>query len=132
MKIIIKRFLEWMTVKEKLHNIDAESPLVKERDLWWVSFGENIGSEINGKSKLFSRPGVVIKKLSRGFYLVAPTTSQKKEGTWYVPVKQEGVEIFVCLHQVRSIDYRRLSSRLGVIDEEDFKRIKRAFLKLYK
>lgn len=129
---IIKRFLEWMTVKEKLHNINAEPPLVKERDLWWVSFGENIGSEINGKSKLFSRPGIIIKKLSRGFYLVAPTTSQKKEGSWYVPIRQEGKEIFICLHQVRTIDYRRLSSRLGVVDEEDFKRIKEAFWKLYK
>ena len=77
---IIKRFLEWMAIKEKLHNTDAVPPLVKERDLWWVSFGENVGSEVNGKSKLFSRPGLVIKKLSRGFYLVAPTTSQKKEG----------------------------------------------------
>ena len=44
---IIKRFLEWMTVKEKLHNTDADIPIVKERDLWWVSFGENVGSERN-------------------------------------------------------------------------------------
>lgn len=132
MNAIIKKFLEWMTVKEKLHNTNAEPPLVKERDLWWVSFGENIGSEMNGKSKLFSRPGVVVKKLSRGFYLVAPTTSRKKEGTWYVRIQQEGREIFICLHQVRTIDYRRLSTRLGVVDEEDFKKIKEAFNKLYK
>jgi|SRR3989338_8697509 len=129
---VIKRFLEWMTVKEKLHNTNSKPPLVKERDLWWVSFGENIGSEINGKSKLFSRPGIVIKKLSRGFYLVAPTTSQRKEGSWYAPIRQEGKDIFVCLHQIRTIDYRRLSNRLGVVDEEDFKRVKEAFLKLYK
>lgn len=129
---IIKRFLEWMTVKEKLHNSDAKPPLVKERDLWWVSFGENVGSEINGKSKLFSRPGVIIKKLSRGFYLVTPTTSQKKEGSWYVPIRQEGKEIFVCLHQIRTIDYRRLSSKMGQIDTNDFKKIKIAFASLYK
>lgn len=129
---MLKRFLEWIGVKEKLHNMVAESPLVKERDLWWISFGENIGSEIHGKGRLFSRPGLVIKKLSRGFYLVAPTTSQKKPGTWYVPVKQEGKEMFACLHQVRTIDYRRLSSRLGILDEEDFKRVKEAFWRLYK
>lgn len=132
MRAIIKQFLEWIMVKEKLHNIDAEPPLVKERDLWWISFGENVGSEMNGKSKLFSRPGIVIKKLSRGFYLVAPTTSQKKEGTWYVPMRQEGRDMFVCLHQMRTIDYRRLSTRLGVADEEDFRRVKEAFHRLYK
>lgn len=129
---IIKRFLEWMTVKEKLHNSKAELPLVKERDLWWVSFGENVGSEINGKSRLFSRPGIIIKKLSRGLFLVVPTTSQKKEGSWYVEIKQEEKFMYVCLHQIRTIDSRRLSSKMGQIDTNDFKKIKTAFAKLYK
>ena len=129
---MLKRFLEWIKLKEKFHNSNAEPPMVKERDLWWISFGENIGSEVNGKSKLFSRPGVVIKKLSRGFYLVAPTTSQKKEGSWYVEIKQEEKYMYICLHQIRVIDYRRLSSILGQVDTNDFKRIKEAFLNLYK
>ncbi len=129
---LIKRFLEWIGLKEKLNNIDSLPPLVKERDLWWVSFGENIGSEINGKNRLFSRPGIILKKLSRGFYLVAPTTSQKKEGSWYVEMKHESRIMYVCLHQIRAIDYRRLSSRLGQVDTNDFERVKMAFLKLYK
>ena len=129
---MLKRFLEWIGLKEKLHNKAHTPPLVKERDLWWVSFGENVGSEMNGKSNLFSRPGLVIKKLSRSFYLVAPTTSQRKTGTWYVPIKQEGRDMFVCLHQVRTADYRRLFSRMGAVDEADFHRVKESFVKLYK
>ena len=129
---MIKKFLEWIKLKEKLHNVQKEPPLVKERDLWWISFGENVGSEINGKSVLFSRPGIVIKKLSRGFYLVAPTTTKKKEGSWYVEITQERKFMYVCLHQIRVIDYRRLSSRLGQIDGSDFEKIKTAFLQLYK
>lgn len=129
---MFKRFLEWFGLKEKLHNIKSLPPLVKERDLWWVSFGENIGSEINGKSNLFSRPGLILKKLSREFYLVAPTTSQKKIGSWYVEIKQENKAMYVCLHQIRAIDYRRLSSRSGQTDSDDFDKVKTAFLKLYK
>ena len=129
---MIKRFLEWIGLKEKLHNTESDPPLVKERDLWWVSIGENVGSEMNGKSSLFSRPAVVLKKLSRGFFLVAPTTSVKHEGTWYVMMRQEGKMMFVCLHQTRTIDYRRLSTRMGVVDEEDFRKIKDAFWRLYK
>ena len=121
-----------MGLKEKLDTHLSEPPLVKERDLWWISFGENIGSEINGKSKLFSRPGLILKKLSRGFFLVVPTTSQKKEGSWYVEIRQEGKLMCICLHQIRVVDYRRLSTRLGIVDEEDFKRVKQAFRKLYK
>ncbi len=129
---MIKRFLEWIALKEKLHDTHYAPPLVKERDLWWVSFGENVGSEINGKSLLFSRPGIILKKLSREFYLVALTTSQIKQGTWYTQIRQEGKDMFVCLHQVRTIDYRRLSTRLGIVDEEDFGRVKKAFRRLYK
>ena len=119
-------------MKEKLHKNNSEPPLVKERDIWWVSFGENIGSEINGKSRLFSRPGLVLKKLSRSFFLVAPTTSQKREGTWYVPITQEDQTVYVCIHQIRTIDYRRLSSRMGQIDSDDFQRVSDAFWKLYR
>lgn len=128
---MIKRFLEWIALKEKLHHVQKGPPLVKERDLWWVSFGENIGSEMNGKSSFFSRPGIILKKLSREFYLVAPTTSQKKEGSWYVEITQEGKNMYVCLHQIRAIDYRRLSSRLGQVDGNDFEKVKIAFLRLY-
>lgn len=37
--------------------------------------GENVGSEMNGKSDLFSRPALILKKLLASFFLVAPTTS---------------------------------------------------------
>jgi mRNA interferase MazF len=129
---MIKRFLDWIGLKEKLHNVVSKPPLVKERDLWWVSMGENIGSEMNGKSRLFSRPAVVLKKLSRGFFLVAPTTSVQHEGTWYVEITQAGRRTVVCLHQVRVIDYRRLSTRMGQIDSDDFDKVKDAFWRLYK
>jgi len=37
--------------------------------------GENVGSEINGKRDLFSRPVVIYEKLSHGFYFVVATTT---------------------------------------------------------
>jgi mRNA-degrading endonuclease toxin of MazEF toxin-antitoxin module len=128
----MKRFLEWIGLKEKLHEVTAGPPLVRERDLWWVSFGENVGSEMNGKSKLFSRPGLVLKKLSHGFFLVAPTTSKPHTGTWYVKIHFADRDMYVCLHQMRAIDYRRLSTRIGQIDGDDFDRAKNGFWKLYK
>jgi hypothetical protein len=74
---------------------------------------DGIGSEINGKSALFSRPVIIYKKLSHGFYFVIPTTTQKKEGSWFVCVRYQRTDMTVCLHQARAIDHRRLSSRLG-------------------
>ena len=127
----MKRFLEWIGLKEKLHETNHRPPHVSERDMWWASVGENIGSEMNGKSGRFSRPVLILKKLAHGFYLVAPTTTQPRDGTWYVHVRLSDEDEFVCLNQVRTIDYRRLHSKLGQIDTDNFKTVKDGFLRLY-
>ena len=57
----VNRFFEWIGLKEKLHRSDHKPPFVSERDVWWASLGENIGSEVNGKSDRFSRPVLVLR-----------------------------------------------------------------------
>lgn len=127
----MKRFLEWLGVKEYLDSKSYKPPLISEGDIWWASIGENIGYEIQGKSKLFSRPVLIYKKISRNLYFVIPCTSKLKEGSWYVQFEHAGNSSIACLHQARAIDYRRLSSKLGVIEEPDFQRVRDAFCKLY-
>lgn len=129
---IIGKFLDWIKFKMKLDSGTHRPPLVHERDIWWISFGKNVGSEINGKSRLFSRPGIILKKLSSKFYLVAPTTSKDHIGSWYVKITYASRQTYVCLHQVRTIDYRRLSNKIGQIDDIQFNRIKEGFIDLYK
>jgi len=127
-----KEFGRWIQLKEILHFQLNNTPDVHERDLWWASVGENVGSEMNGKSEKFSRPVLIIKKLAVGFYLVAPSTSQEKDGSWYVEIQHKGRPMYICLHQIRTIDCRRLWSRLGQISGPEFKRVKNAFWKLYR
>ena len=122
---MLKRFIEWIGLKERLNKNNPKPPLVKERDIWWISFGENIGSEINGKSDLFSRPGIILKKLSHKFYLVIPTTSQERIGTWYTKIDHNQINTYACLHQIRTIDYRRLSNRIGQLDSNNFLKVKK-------
>ncbi|HEY4520693.1 MAG TPA: type II toxin-antitoxin system PemK/MazF family toxin [Candidatus Paceibacterota bacterium] len=128
----MKRFLEWIGLKEKLHNSTHRPPLVSEREIWWASVGENVGSEIDGKNLLFSRPVIIFRKLAHGFYFVIPTTTQSRAGSWYVNFRQQDKEMTACLHQARAIDHRRLSSKIGTLDDSDFRRIKEGFNKLYK
>ena len=108
--------------KEK-HERQQTPTLVSEREIWWASVGENVGSEVNGKSALFSRPVIIYKKVSHEFYFVIPTTTQKKEGS---------SDMTACLHQSRAIDSRRLSSRLGQLDGDDFENVQSGFGKLSK
>jgi mRNA interferase MazF len=127
----MKRFLEWIGLKEALHSRMHRPPFVSERDLWWVSIGENIGSEMNGKSDRFTRPAFVLKKLAHGFYLIAPTTTKEHTGSWYVRVSLAGLDEYVCLNQIRVVDYRRLYSKLGQLDTDDFDRVKEGFRRLF-
>lgn len=53
--MIAKRFLQWIGLKEKLHEKRHRAPYVSEGEMWWISFGENVGSEINGKSDSYRR-----------------------------------------------------------------------------
>jgi len=127
----MKRFLEWIGLKEILHERAHKPPLVSQGDIWWASIGENIGSEINGKSHQFSRPVIIFKKLAHGFYFVVPTTTQPKTGSWFVQFKQKDRTMYASLHQARAIDYRRLYSKLGSLDETDQSRVREAFQRLY-
>ncbi len=128
----VNRFFEWIGLKQKLHRGTQSPPLVSAGDIWWASIGENVGSEINGKSRLFSRPVIIFKKLAHGFYFVIPTTTKSKVGSWFVPFRQADRRMIASLHQARAIDHRRLSTKLGQLDDNDFEKVREGFWKLYK
>ena len=119
-----KRFEIWIRLKEKLHIIEHRSPFFKENEIWWASLGENIGSEINGKGSLFSRPVLIIKKLSHTTFLGIPMTTRNKEGTWYSKISSGDKTATANLSQIRMFDHRRLSSKLGEISEKEIARVR--------
>ncbi len=129
--LMLKLFKKWIGLKEKIDAHKHEPPFVSQGDIWWAHIGENIGSEMNGKSDQFSRPVIIFKKLSHGFYFIIPTTTQQKTGTWFVPFRQKGKNMIACLHQARAIDHRRLTTKLGTLDDKDAESIKKAFSNLY-
>ena len=131
MKITIKKFLEWIKIKEHLHNNVSTPPLFKEGEIWWCGIGENIGVEINGKSKDFTRPVLIFKKLSREGFMGIPMSTQSKEGSWYVSVKQKNAQAIIILSQMRVFSSNRLHTKLGELDDEDCKAVSAGFAKLY-
>jgi len=120
-----------MAVKEDLDAREHRPPLVSEGDVWWMSVGANVGTELDGKGRLFTRPAIIYKKLARDFYFVIPATTRPREGSWYVPYWHQGRRVFACLHQARSINHRRLSDKMGALDEADFEKVQKGFRELY-
>lgn len=67
-----KDFNGWIKLKTKLHYLGHPID-ISEGDVWWCAAGENIQTEINGKSNRFSRPVLVVKKFGRYSFLGSAT-----------------------------------------------------------
>lgn len=132
MYMFVKRFLEWIGIKQKLDTNDYNPPLVNEGDFWWCAIGENVGVEISGKGQNFTRPVIVLKKFGKlAFFGIPTTTNLKREGTWYAPFKHKGVHEVAMLTQARMFSYKRLDRKMGELNDKDYKKVKEAFCRLF-
>lgn len=132
MNQIIKRFLEWIGLKERLHNQEHQPPMFKEGEIWWCYLGENIGAEVNGKGAQFTRPALIFRKYDRFSFFAIPLTTKNKTGTWFYSFTHGGKLQTAQLAQGRVVSYKRLKERMGKIDSADYKRIREAFFALHK
>lgn len=122
----------WFPIKETKHNTKSSKiPKIKDGDIWWVAVGENVGVEINGKSKYFSRPVLIFKKLNHLGFLGIPLSTKEHNGLWYVNFRFQGKEICAALSQAKVFSTARLYNRLGQIAEDDMEKLKEGFRKLY-
>src|SRR3989344_7364268 len=123
MNAIIKRFLEWVGLKEKLHEQKHRPPLFKEGEIWWCYMGENVGIEMNGKGERFTRPIFIFKKYDKYSFLGLPLTTKVKLGSWYVSVIFSGKNQTIVLSQGRVFDYRRFKEKMGELEEHETKKV---------
>ena len=117
-----KDFSGWIVIKEKLHNV-GRIRSVNTGDIWWYAAGENVRTEINGKSKRFSRPVIIIKKFGRFSFWGVPLTSQKHSGSWYVSFVFQNKTETAALHQLRNIDVSRLYDKIGQVPLSDLQSV---------
>ena len=125
-----KRFPEWIRVKSKLHEI-GRTPHIKEGEIWWCAVGENIGVEINGKNKVFSRPVLVLRKYNKYSFLAVPLTSRSHQDNWHAAFEFKGKEQFACLTQVRGMSASRLYDKMGEVSSESLAIVARGFHDLH-
>ena len=128
----INRFLDWTAKKVKIHFYHRGELYFEEREIWWASLGENVGSETNGKNFHFERPIVVLKKFSSDMLLVVPITTKIKNGSWFHRFIFNGNERRAILSQIRTISSRRLIRKMGNMSLDDYASMKDAVIDLIK
>lgn len=118
-----KDFDKWNEVKKQTHD-KPDTFGVHEREIWWISFGVNIGVEIDGKNEYFDRPALVLRKFNRQMVWVLPTTQQARDERFHERFSFDDRVFFVALTQIRTVSTKRFLRKIGMMPKEDFERIK--------
>jgi len=117
-----KDFESWNKLKKDLHH-RVSNAIAHPREIWWCSFGVNIGAELDGKNERFERPAIVIKVYNRETMLVLPLTSKKKNDMFHIKIIIKNKASWVKLTQLRVISNKRLQRKVGVLKEDKYKEI---------
>ena len=118
-----KDFDGWIEKKKQTDAKKARAPYFKERDIWWVSVGVNVGFEEDGKNGNFVRPVLVVKKFNQELFLGLPMSTKLKKNKYYLPVSMQGKEVSVLISQLRVFSSKRIWNKLGELDTADFAKV---------
>ncbi len=128
LKEILKTFISWTKLKVKIH-LSEPKVYPKVKGIWWVSLGQNIGVETNGKNDKFERPVIVIKVFNNFGMLVVPISSNVKKGKYFIEfTNNEGERNIINMSQIRSISSKRFIRYVGELSAEDFEKVRQIYL----
>lgn len=102
----------------------------REGHVWRCTVGLNVGHEIDGKSRRFWRPVLVVRNFNNETFLGAPLTKSASGRPFHVPITimTKRGKSYVVVSQLRSMDARRLQQKISTISLEDFQRVQRAIV----
>ena len=122
-KITMKSFDLRNALKKKIHDQD-NNLYAWEKEMRFAHLGCNIGNEQDGRWKDFLRPVAILKRMGNVFR-VAPMTTNGKDGKYFYTLPEHYFTWTsrIILSQVRIIDRKRLTQKLGDLHPADFIRI---------
>ena len=96
---MIKKFLEWIGLKEKLHKAGNKAPLFKEGEIWWCAIGENVESLRNLEEHLKKQGASletvphIIQYNKRDLTNISPVAELSQELNFYSAPEFEAIAI---------------------------------------
>ena len=120
-------FDRWNAIKKTTDAADELARLFyREGEIWWVRLGKNVGYELDGKSREFTRPVIVLKKYNQSSFLALPLTTTQKRNPYRLPIGMvDGKQAFATLSQLRNIDSKRLVMKISHVERGALEVIKK-------
>ncbi len=119
------KYDKWNKLKKELHN--KKTIYFNQRDIVFISLGQNIGNEQYGKGEEFLRPVIVIKKFNQNLFLGIPLSSKEKNGYFFYNVKFKNKTNTALLLQSRTFDSRRIKYRIATLSHTEFNKVLKRF-----
>ena len=114
---IVKKDIDRQRIKKQVEN----------QGIYWISIGQNVGSEVYGKGRDFVRPVLVLCVFFNHTFLGVPLSSKfrNKTGRLYYKFKDSKGRLQVALlGQMRTFDTRRKANYISKINDNDFAKLK--------
>ncbi len=118
-----KDFDGWLARKKMINDMPGIA-FAHPREIWWCSFGVNVGAEIDGKNENYERPVIVMKVYNKETLLVLPITSKQKDDKFHHKIDADKKTVWVKLTQHRVISNKRLIRKIDVLDGVKFGALK--------
>ncbi|HEY4516418.1 MAG TPA: type II toxin-antitoxin system PemK/MazF family toxin [Candidatus Paceibacterota bacterium] len=120
-------FDEWNAQKKRADETEIILGF-KERELWFIKMGKNVGFEQDGKGDEFLRPVLIFKKFNTRVFWGIPLTRTEKKGPFYYQLANIGQRRNTAiLSQIRLFDAKRLKYKIGTSTAADFEDLKKSF-----
>ncbi len=120
----------WNDVKQITQD-SSKKVYFKERDIFWLKVGENIGFEQNGKGDKFQRPVLILKRYTNDMFLGIPLSTTPREGSFFFQFSFLDDEVSTALLvQQKLFSSKRFIKKIGKIDKDDFNSLKQKLYKL--
>lgn len=124
-----KNFNKWNELKVKLDKKE-KLPTFKQREIWWCHIGVNVGDEENGKGFNYHRPVLIVRKFNKKIFLGIPLTTQIKKNPYYHQIIFKNKLQCAMLSQVKVLDVKRIDRRMGILNSEEFEKLKKEVSKI--
>lgn len=123
----MEEYDKWNEVKKDTQKKKRKLGM-KSREIFWVKLGQNLGSEEYGKGKDFARPVIIVRRLTRDLFIGIPITTTIKNNDYfhsftYMNKSRGMVENSAMILQVKTFSIKRVLSKVGIVDKEDFDKI---------
>jgi N-acylneuraminate cytidylyltransferase len=115
------KYDRWNSLKKQIENKKAIQ--FNQRDILFISMGQNIGFEQYGKGEDFLRPVVVIKKFNKNLFLGVPLSSKIKEGYFFHNITFKDRINSALLLQLRVFDSKRIKYKLVTLSSNEFNKL---------